>query len=74
MTPGFDGTGPCGQGPMTGRASGYCMMKVDPPPGCADFDRTVRLEQLCGQLRHLEAALECLRERIDRLAGAGESV
>ncbi len=25
--PGFDGTGPQGRGPMTGRAMGYCILK-----------------------------------------------
>lgn len=25
--PGFDGTGPAGLGPMTGRANGYCVLK-----------------------------------------------
>ncbi|MCG9479393.1 MAG: DUF5320 domain-containing protein [Actinomycetia bacterium] len=24
--PGFDGTGPAGMGPMTGRGDGYCVM------------------------------------------------
>lgn len=28
--PGFDGTGPLGLGPMTGRGRGYCMMRLDP--------------------------------------------
>lgn len=27
--PGFDGTGPRGQGPMTGRGMGYCIVKLD---------------------------------------------
>ena len=27
--PGFDGTGPRGQGAMTGRGIGYCIMKLD---------------------------------------------
>ena len=27
--PGFDGTGPKGQGPMTGRGMGYCVIKLD---------------------------------------------
>ncbi len=27
--PGFDGTGPAGQGPMTGRAAGYCAMPLE---------------------------------------------
>jgi len=26
--PGFDGTGPFGQGPMTGRGMGYCVLKI----------------------------------------------
>jgi len=26
--PGYDGTGPKGRGPMTGRGSGYCMLKI----------------------------------------------
>ena len=27
--PGFDGTGPAGLGPMTGRGIGYCVIKLD---------------------------------------------
>ena len=27
--PGFDGTGPLGEGPMTGQGKGYCMLKTD---------------------------------------------
>jgi len=30
--PRFDGTGPQGQGPMTGRGEGYCAVKL-PRPG-----------------------------------------
>jgi hypothetical protein len=30
--PGFDGTGPLGLGPMTGRGMGYCVMPL-PRPG-----------------------------------------
>jgi len=26
--PGFDGTGPLGQGPMTGKGMGYCVLKL----------------------------------------------
>jgi hypothetical protein len=26
--PGYDGTGPRGRGPMTGRGGGYCMLKI----------------------------------------------
>ncbi len=31
--PGFDGTGPFGLGPMTGRGRGYCVMRP-PSSGC----------------------------------------
>ncbi len=27
--PGFDGTGPCGNGPFSGRAMGYCVVQLD---------------------------------------------
>lgn len=30
--PAFDGTGPRGQGPMTGRGEGYCAIRL-PDPG-----------------------------------------
>ena len=31
--PGYDGTGPRGRGPMTGRGGGYCLLKL---PGSPD--------------------------------------
>jgi hypothetical protein len=31
--PRFDGTGPCGGGPMTGRGEGYCAMRLPDEPG-----------------------------------------
>lgn len=30
--PGFDGTGPRGMGPMTGRGLGFCAMQIPNPP------------------------------------------
>ncbi|MFO7667622.1 MAG: DUF5320 domain-containing protein [Desulfobacterales bacterium] len=30
--PGHDGTGPKGEGPMTGRGSGYCLLKIPHSP------------------------------------------
>jgi len=33
--PGFDGTGPNGQGPMTGRGEGYCAIPLDQSGGVA---------------------------------------
>jgi hypothetical protein len=40
--PRFDGTGPLGQGPMTGRGMGYCAVPADrlgTVPGLAAFPR-----------------------------------
>lgn len=31
--PGFDGTGPRGEGPMSGRGEGYCAVKLPDEPG-----------------------------------------
>ena len=31
--PRFDGTGPRGQGPMTGRGEGYCAVRLPDEPG-----------------------------------------
>jgi hypothetical protein len=47
--PGFDGTGPRGQGPMTGRGEGYCALRIpesgQTPYGYAGLQGTpVRLE------------------------------
>jgi len=33
--PGFDGTGPRGEGPFTGRSEGYCVMRL-PKPGTGE--------------------------------------
>lgn len=30
--PGYDGTGPKGEGPMTGRGGGYCLLKIPRNP------------------------------------------
>jgi hypothetical protein len=42
--PGFDGTGPRGQGPMTGRGEGYCAVRLpdsgEPPYGYAGVQGT----------------------------------
>jgi len=29
IMPGFDGTGPIGTGPFTGKGMGYCVIKLD---------------------------------------------
>jgi len=30
--PGYDGTGPKGEGPMTGRGGGFCLLKIPRSP------------------------------------------
>ena len=52
--PRFDGTGPQGGGPMTGRGEGYCVLELPEPgeaaSGYAGLDGVpVRLEQQGGE-------------------------
>jgi hypothetical protein len=35
--PGFDGTGPRGEGPMTGRGEGHCALVLPSEEGCAPY-------------------------------------
>jgi hypothetical protein len=35
--PGFDGTGPRGEGPMTGRGEGYCALVLPSEAGSAPY-------------------------------------
>ena len=83
--PAGNGTGPLGQGPMTGRGMGYCVLKTPegggPPYGFVGVDgRPVgargRAEQEIGLLRRLtdslERQLEDVRGRIGALERKGE--
>jgi len=36
--PNFDGTGPLGKGPMTGRGEGYCILKMSTNSNTVTFD------------------------------------
>jgi hypothetical protein len=52
--PRFDGTGPLGQGPMTGRGEGYCAVRIpeweEEPYGYAGLQGTpVRLHALAAR-------------------------
>jgi hypothetical protein len=87
--PGFDGRGPLGLGPMTGRAGGYCVLKVPDTPGepqsgfagLAGNEVTIcndsRNEDLAGlqtRLREVQAALHRMTLRVaDLEAGRGKS-
>jgi hypothetical protein len=57
--PAFDGTGPRGQGPMSGRGEGYCVMVIpapetrEQPHGYAGLEgRPVRMEQQTNPRGH----------------------
>lgn len=57
--PGFDGTGPVGKGPMTGRCEGYCILKLNSDEaldGYAGADlKPVRLEgEAVGQILSID--------------------
>ncbi len=57
--PGFDSTGPCGMGPMTGGTRGYCAV----PPSIPETE----LDSLKSQSHALRAQLEQIEARIENL-------
>ena len=54
--PNFDGTGPDGKGPMTGRGRGYCVIPISTPDQELGFLR--------NQARILQDQLKQIRARI----------
>ena len=53
--PGFDGTGPSGQGPMTGRSQGFCALMVsEENPGEAKGLAGLQGVPVCQQVRNIE--------------------
>jgi len=84
--PGFDGTGPQGRGPMSGKASGFCLMKIPDTPGEAktgfvglvgkpitisNDSRQMDIALLQDRLRGVQAALQELKWRLANLAAGG---
>lgn len=80
--PGYDGTGPKGRGPMTGRGEGFCLLKLPGSPGeplSGFLGRSgypvrfrsegigVDLDFLRHWVRRLEAELRAMRRRIEAL-------
>jgi len=80
--PGYDGTGPAGAGPMTGRGRGYCIVKL-PENGklpvivsevLSEIHASVSSDpssdgtaQLGIRVRQVQSALRNLVQRIDNL-------
>ena len=87
--PGFDGTGPAGLGPMSGRGRGFCALKLpaSPTENAAGYagrsgwpvviqarELSVELAALRLQAQRVEEALDAFRRRIRLLEGAGNGV
>jgi len=80
--PGFDGTGPRGQGPMTGKAGGFCLLSIpdandqpqrgfvglagNPLPVVQDSMRT-EPGRLKQRLLGIETELRAVKERLTEL-------
>jgi len=54
--PGFDGTGPHGMGPMTGRGMGYCVISLSTQDQELDFLKN-REQALREELEQIEARI-----------------
>jgi len=63
--PTFDGTGPNGKGPMTGRGSGYCVIPLNTTEQEIDFlnNRTQALRQ---ELEHVETRLSHTESKVGK--------
>jgi hypothetical protein len=77
--PGFDGTGPRGGGPMTGRAGGYCLLKISDTAGeprtgfiglagkpvtISNDSRQTDIALLQDRLREVQALLHGMKLRV----------
>ena len=84
--PGFDGTGPRGKGPMTGKAQGYCLLNIPDDAGEAETGfaglagKPIAMKSnhqftdsfsLHRRLRELEAALDEMKFRLAELETGG---
>jgi len=72
--PGFDGTGPAGQGPMSGACRGFCIAKLpaseeQPETGFAGLQGWFfsRLRTDLGERLYIGMLLNSLQQRIRRL-------
>jgi hypothetical protein len=63
--PTFDGTGPNGKGPITGRGSGYCVIPLNTTEQEIDFlnNRTQALRQ---ELEHVETRLSHAESKVGK--------
>ena len=59
--PGFDGTGPHGKGPMTGRGMGCCAIPLSTQKEELDYLRK-RAEVMRGELEQIEVRIRTLEK------------
>ena len=62
--PNFDGTGPRGKGPMTGRGQGYCVLPISTPDQELDFlkNQELALQEQLEQIRKRTRGIKTARE------------
>lgn len=80
--PGYDGTGPAGAGPMTGRGRGYCIVKLPENGKLPEIVSEVLSEmheplypdaslgetaQLAIRVREVQSALRNLDQKVENL-------
>jgi hypothetical protein len=59
--PGFNGTGPCGIGPMTGRGMGYCVIPLSTQDQELDFLKK-RAQVMREELEQIEVRIGTLEK------------
>ncbi len=63
--PGFNGTGPRGIGPMTGRGMGYCVIPLSTQDQELDFLKN-RAQALRQELGHVETRLRHAESKVGK--------
>jgi hypothetical protein len=66
----FDGSGPSGKGPMTGRGSGYCVIQLNTPEAELDFLKNQE-QALKEQLRHVKIRIRHIEKSANKKEVAG---
>lgn len=62
--PGFDGTGPHGEGPLTGGGMGYCVVPLNTPEQEIAYLEN-RAQVLKEQMRHIKVRIKELKELVE---------
>jgi|WetSurMetagenome_2_1015567.scaffolds.fasta_scaffold576618_2 hypothetical protein len=68
--PKFDGSGPSGKGPMTGRGSGYCVIQLNTTEAEIDFLKNQE-QALKKQLRHIKIRIRRIEKNANTKEVAG---